>query len=76
MRRKLALLILIALVLLVACQEQPTPTPAIPAVEPSITGLAVPEIDQATADAIRQNMALFLRAHIPQLILADLGNIG
>lgn len=63
MRRKLALLILIALVLLVACQEQPTPTPALPTVEPSITGLVAPEIDQSTADAIRQNMALFLKSN-------------
>jgi hypothetical protein len=62
-RRKLALLILIALVLLVACQEQPTPTPVIPAVEPSITGLVAPEIDQSTADSIRQNMAMFLKSN-------------
>lgn len=62
MRRKLVLLILIALVLLVACQEQPTPTPAIPTVEPSIVGLAASEIDQPTADAIRQNMAMFLKS--------------
>ena len=34
-----------------------------PAVEPSITGLAVPEIDQPTADAIRQNMAMFLKSN-------------
>lgn len=63
MRRKLALFILIALVLLVACQEQPTPTPVIPTVEPSIIGLAAPEIDQTTADAIRQNMAMFLKSN-------------
>ena len=63
MRRKLALLILIALVSLVACQEQPTPTPAIPTVEPSITGLAIKEIDQPTANAIRQNMAMFLKSN-------------
>ena len=63
MRRKLALLILIALVLLVACQEQPTPTPSIPTIEPSITGLAAREIDQPTADALRQNMALFLKSN-------------
>ena len=63
MRRKLFLLILISLVLLVACQEQPTPTPALPTVEPSITGLTAPKIDQSTADAIRQNMAMFLKSN-------------
>lgn len=63
MRRKLVLLILISLVLLVACQEQPTPIPALPMVEPSITGLVVPDIDQPTADAIRQNMAIFLKSN-------------
>jgi len=31
-------------------------------VDPSITGLTVPEIDQATADAIRQNMTMFLKS--------------
>jgi len=62
-RRKLALFILIALVLLVACQEQPTPIPPLPTVEPSITGLVVPDVDQATTDAIRQNMALFLKSN-------------
>lgn len=63
MRPKLALFILIALILLVACQEQPTLTPAIPTIEPSITGLAAREIDQPTADAIRQNMAIFLKSN-------------
>ena len=63
MRRNLALLILIALVLLVACQEQSTSTPVSPTAEPSITGLIVPEIDQPTADAIRQNMAMFLKSN-------------
>lgn len=63
MRRKLFLLILISLVLMVACQEQPTPTPVLPTVEPSITGLVVPDIDQSTADAIRQNMAMFLHSN-------------
>lgn len=63
MRRKLALLILIALVSLVSCQEQPTSTPTIPAIEPSITGLTAPEVDQATANAIRQSMAMFLKSN-------------
>jgi len=62
-RLKLILPILIALVLLAACQRQTTPTAIIPVVEPSITGLAVPEIDQPTADALRQNMALFLKSN-------------
>jgi hypothetical protein len=62
-RRKLVLLILITLIFLVACQEQTTPTPVIPAVEPSITGLVAPEVDQPTANAIRQNMALFLKSN-------------
>lgn len=63
MRRKLILLTLISLVLLAACQEHSTPTPAILIVVPSITGLAAPEIDQSTADAIRQNLALFLKSN-------------
>ncbi|MBN1451908.1 MAG: hypothetical protein JW963_12910 [Anaerolineales bacterium] len=63
MRRKLALFILIALIFLVSCQEQPTLTPALPTVEPSITGLAALEVDQSTSDAIRQNMAMFLKSN-------------
>jgi hypothetical protein len=62
-RPNLAIIILIALVLLAACQRQPTPTATIPAVEPSISGLEALEIDQPTADAIRQNMAMFLKSN-------------
>ncbi len=63
MRLKLAFLILIFEFTLAACQEQPTPTPTIPAVEPFITGLVAPEVDQPTVYAIRQNMALFLKSN-------------
>ncbi len=63
MRLKLAFLTLIFVVVLAACQQQSTPTSTAPAVEPSITGLTAPEIDQATADAIRQNMAMFLKSN-------------
>ena len=63
MRLKLAFLTLIFVVALAACQQQSTSTPTEPAVEPSITGLVVPEIDQATADAIRQNIAMFLKSN-------------
>ena len=45
---------LIALALLAACQRETTPTTSTPVDEPSITGLAAPEIDQPTAEAIRQ----------------------
>lgn len=62
MRLKHVFLILTFVAALAACQQQSTPTPTVPAVEPSITGLTVPEIDQATADAIRQNMAMFLKS--------------
>jgi len=62
-RLKLAFLILIFVLVLAACQQQSTPTPTATVVEPFITGLTVPEIDQATADAIRQNMALFLKSN-------------
>lgn len=63
MRLKLILPILIILILLAACQGESTPTATPPVIEPTITGLAVPEIDQPTADAIRQNMALFLKSN-------------
>ncbi|MFZ0534502.1 MAG: DnaB-like helicase C-terminal domain-containing protein [Anaerolineales bacterium] len=63
MRPKLAVLILIALTLLIACQGQSTPTAIMPVVEPSITGLSAPGVDQLTADAIRQRMALFLKSN-------------
>ena len=60
---KLAILILIALTLLIACQGQSTPTAILPVVEPSITGLSAPGVDQRTADAIRQRMSLFLKSN-------------
>ena len=60
MRLKIAFLTLIFVVVLAACQQQSTPALEPPVVEPSIAGLAIPEIDQPTADAIRQNMAMFL----------------
>ncbi len=63
MRRKLVFLILIALVLLAACQEQPIPLPAIPTVTPAITGLVAPEIDQPTEDAVRQHLVPFLKSN-------------
>ncbi len=63
MRLKLAFLTLIFVLTLAACQQQPTPTPTAFVVEPSITGLTVPKIDQPTANAIRQNMALFLKSN-------------
>jgi hypothetical protein len=62
-RLKLILPILIALVLLAACQGKSTPTVTPPVIEPSITGLAALEIDQPTADVIRQNMAMFLKSN-------------
>jgi hypothetical protein len=62
-RPKLAVLILIALTLLIACQGQSTPSVIMPVVEPSITGLSAPGVDQLTADAIRQRMALFLKSN-------------
>jgi hypothetical protein len=61
-RLKLFSPILFALILLVSCQKQPTPADTTPTIEPSITGQAAPEIDQATAEAIRQHMAVFLRS--------------
>ena len=63
MRLKFTLPILIALILLAACQGEPTLTATPPVIEPSITGLVVPEIDQFIADAIRQNMAMFLKSN-------------
>lgn len=63
MRLKLAFLTLIFVAVLAACQQQSTPPPTTRAVEPSITGLTVPEIDQTTADGIRQNMAMFLKSN-------------
>lgn len=63
MRLKLILPILIALVLLAACQGKSTPTVTPLVIEPSITGLVTPEIDQPTADALRQNLALFLKSN-------------
>jgi hypothetical protein len=62
-RLKLILPILISLVLLTACQGASTPTVKPPVIEPSIIGLAAPNIDQPTGDAIRQNMAMFLKSN-------------
>jgi hypothetical protein len=62
-RLKLAFLTLIFIIPLAACQQQPAPTPTEPAIEPSITGLTVPELYQTTADAIRQSMAIFLKSN-------------
>jgi hypothetical protein len=62
-RLKLAFLTLIFVVVMAACQQPSTPTPTASTVELSITGLTVPEIDQPTADAIRRNMALFLKSN-------------
>ena len=63
MRLKLAFFTLIFVAVLAACQRQSTSTPEPPVVKPSITGLTVPKIDQPTADAIRQNMAMFLKSN-------------
>ncbi|MBN1452916.1 MAG: hypothetical protein JW963_17995, partial [Anaerolineales bacterium] len=60
-RLKLAFLTLIFAIVLAACQQQSTATPKVLDVEPSITRLVVPKIDQPTANAIRQNMAMFLK---------------
>ena len=62
MRLKLAILILIPLIVLTACQKQSTSTPMLTMIKPSITGLKALEIDQPTADSIRQSMGLFLRS--------------
>ena len=62
MRLKLAILILITLAVLTACQSQSMSTPMLPVIKPSITGLNTVEIDQPTADSIRQHMRLFLKS--------------
>lgn len=61
MRLKFVFFTLIFVAVLAACQRQSTSTPEPPVGEPSIAGLVTPEIDQSTADAIRQNMAIFLK---------------
>ena len=62
MRLKLAILFLITLAFLVAYQGQPTLGATTPAVEPSIRSLVALDVDQPTADAIRQQMVPFLKA--------------
>ncbi len=54
---------LIALVLLAACLKESEPTAALPVIEPSITGLAAPEIDRTSVDAIRQNLVPYLKSN-------------
>jgi hypothetical protein len=62
-RLKITFLILIAIAFLTACEGRSTPTASPPVFEPSITGLAAPEIDEPSADAIRQSMGLFLNSN-------------
>ena len=63
MRLKLVILILITLTVLSGCQSQSTSTTMLPLIKPSITGLNSLEIDQTTADSIRQSMGLFLKSN-------------
>jgi hypothetical protein len=62
MRLKLSILILLCLAFLAACKGQSISSPIPPAVTPSITGLKALQVDQATADAIRQHLGLYLRS--------------
>jgi len=62
MRMKFIFVILFSLTCLVACQR-PSPVTIPPAtIEPSITGLNAPEIDELTASTIRERMGVFLRS--------------
>ncbi len=63
MRLKFSLLILIPFSILVGCQRQTVTTTMLPEIKPSIIGLAAPEIDQPTADAIRQHIGPFLKSN-------------
>ena len=63
MRLKLAILILITLTVLGACQRQSISTTNLPIIKPSITGLKALELDKSAADSIRQSMGLFLRSN-------------
>jgi hypothetical protein len=62
MRLKQTIFILFFLNLLTACKSQPISSPTSPGIKQSITGLASSEVDQATADAIRQHMGMYLRS--------------
>ena len=63
MRLKIPIITLIATIFLGACQGQSVPSTMVPVVEPSITGLEALEVDQPTADAIRQRLGPYLRSN-------------
>jgi len=63
MRLKLAIFILITFAFLTACRRQSMSTTMLTVIKPSITGLAAQEIDQPTADSIRQYISPFLESN-------------
>jgi len=62
-RLNLTIIILIVIAFMTSCQSQTTPSNTPSVVKPSISGLITVEIDQPTADSIRQHISPFLESN-------------
>jgi hypothetical protein len=62
-RPALICLILVVILSLTSCTSQTTQTISLPGIKPSISGLVIHEVDQPTAERIRQHMGPFLESN-------------